>query len=274
MEQYLEIRFQHLTAEQKEILIARLSDIGFNGFDESDRQLVAFIALQDFDEQAFIEIIPAGISYSRQVIDEKNWNEEWEKSFSPVIIDDYCVIRASFHQPSLLAVHEIIITPKMSFGTGHHATTFLVIRMMRGIELENKTVLDFGTGTGVLAILAEKEGAREILAIDNDEWSINNAHENISDNHCGRITVRLTEKLEGKADFDVILANINKRVILEQLQAMEQRLNENGVILVSGILKGDVPEITAKAISLGLVITAETFKDSWMALLFKHKRNS
>src|SRR5205085_7037613 len=139
--------------------------------------------------------------------------EEWEKNFERVIIDDFVAIRAPFHKPIQKVTHEIVITPKMSFGTGHHATTFMMIQQMQDVDFKNKKVLDFGTGTGILAILAEKLGATKITAIDNDEWSISNANENIKTNNCRNIQLLLSDSPMLSQKFDVILANINKSVI-------------------------------------------------------------
>ena len=271
MERYFQVSFHQTLPEQKEILIALLTGVGFTGFEENGKALVACIPLSDFDESSFQEIVTGQFSYSSKIVEPKNWNEEWERSFSPVIVDDYCAIRASFHSPVSSVAHEIIITPKMSFGTGHHATTYLMIRLMKDLPFTNRTALDFGTGTGVLAILAEKLGASSITAIDNDNWSVENAKENIAANRCHRIQVLESSAPPSGAAYDIILANINKNVILAQMAAMEQHLKGGGVLIVSGLLMEDKNEIADKAATSNLTIVHSEYKDSWLALILKRK---
>ncbi|HRE49800.1 MAG TPA: 50S ribosomal protein L11 methyltransferase [Flavitalea sp.] len=271
MEQYVQISFQQTLPEQREILVALLANIGFTGFEENGKELVACIPLSDFNESVFKETVSDQLPYAVKIIEQKNWNEEWERSFPPVVVDDYCAIRASFHPPVSSVAHEIIITPKMSFGTGHHATTYLMIRLMKDIRFTNCAVLDFGTGTGVLAILAEKLGASSITAIDNDNWSIDNAKENIGANRCRRIQVMERSAPPPDETYDIILANINKNVILAEMAAMEQHLEENGVLLISGLLEEDKKEIADKASTVHLTIVHTGQKDNWIALVLKRK---
>src|SRR6187399_2793810 len=182
---YLQFEFRISNAVENEILIALLSNAGFESFVEEEKMLKAFIKETEFNESSLTgiqEIIPC--TYSSTVITPQNWNAKWESSFEPIIVKDFAAIRAGFHNSIKNVKHEIIITPKMSFGTGHHATTYMMIEQMEGLDLMNKAVVDFGTGTGVLAILAEKMGASTIDAIDNDDWSIENAAENIAANGC------------------------------------------------------------------------------------------
>ena len=200
-------------------------------------------------------------------IEEKNWNEEWEKSFRPVVIEGFCAVRADFHDPITDVQYELVITPKMSFGTGHHATTFMLLQAMRSVPFRGKRVLDFGTGTGVLAILAERLGAGQVLAIDHDDWSIANARENIAGNGCSHTIVEKRDELTGlPGPFDIILANINKHVILEQMSAMEQQLERGGVILLSGLLRNDLEDIENEAAKNNLSISDWVTKDGWIAL--------
>src|SRR5205809_1554224 len=185
---YLQFVFDIKDENVKDILIAQLSDIGFNGFEEHEKGLIAFIDSSNFVDDAFNNVTDQhNISFSREMIAEQNWNSIWEENFQPVIIRNLVAIRAHFHQPITTVQHEIIITPKMSFGTGHHATTYLMLQQMQDINFSRKTVLDFGTGTGILAIMAELSGAKNVVAIDNDEWSINNAKENFAANNCNDI---------------------------------------------------------------------------------------
>src|SRR5258705_1561264 len=169
---YLKITFIDLQPEQKEILIAQLADAGYEGFEETENKLEAFIKDKNFDALILNEIsFKYQTPYISEKIAETNWNQVWESNFEPVIVENYVAIRADFHKPIVNTKFEIVITPKMSFGTGHHATTYMMIQLMKEIDLTGKTVLDFGTGTGILAILAEKSGAKKIDAVDNDDWS-------------------------------------------------------------------------------------------------------
>ncbi len=249
------------------MLIARLAAIGFEGFEETQNVLKAFIPYESFDEIKLMEITDAcKCEFTKAVIHPQNWNEAWETSFDPVIISDFCAIRAEFHKHVPFTAHEIIITPKMSFGTGHHATTYLMIACMRGIGFYGKSVCDFGTGTGVLAILAEKIGAASIHAFDNDEWSIENGKENIGTNHCQRISLLKADHLSGRNYFDIILANINRNVILANLAAMKRQVVPGGTILISGFLVGDEEDMVNAALDVGLNVTRRSEKNSWLCL--------
>lgn len=267
MENYIQLHFENVQAIQQEILIAQLSDIGFEGFEEGPDFLNAYISQDGFDQAALNAILDMNPHrVSKEIIAPKNWNEEWEKSFNPVIIENFCAISAVFHPPVTGVQHEIIITPKMSFGTGHHATTFQVIQLMREINFEGKKVLDFGTGTGVLAILAEKLNALDVLAIDNDDWSIENATENIAANKCLKITLQKKESLISNILFDVILANLNKHIILQNLPTIAKHLSINGVLVLSGLLIDDQPEIASAALKEHLFIKRHTQQSGWIAL--------
>ena len=269
MSNYIEIKIENISEEQSEILIAQLNEIGFNGFEEGENFLIGFIDEQNFDEDALQLIISAHhLSYQKNFIQQKNWNEEWEKNFNPVIVDDFVAVRAEFHQPIKNIEHEIIITPKMSFGTGHHATTYMMIQQMGDIDFNNKTVFDFGTGTGILAILAEKLGAKNIIAIDNDEWSINNAKENSERNNCKRIQLFLVSELPSTEKFDIVLANINKNVILQHVKELTNLLAQSGQLLISGLLIEDETEILDVAVKIKLKPTARIRRGRWISIRF------
>ncbi|MBO9635082.1 MAG: 50S ribosomal protein L11 methyltransferase [Chitinophagaceae bacterium] len=268
---YWQYSFRPLDQQQREIFVAQLSDIGFEGFEEAGDTLHAFIPETDLQEALLNEILDAGIEVSRKLILPTNWNEAWEKNFEPVIVHDFAVIRAHFHEEIKGVEHDIIITPKMSFGTGHHATTFMMIEYMREIDLTGKSVLDFGTGTGVLAILAEKLGAERILAIDNDDWSIENAKENIQVNGCTRIGLSKADKLEMNETFDVILANINKNVLLHNMTAIRQHLKDGGVVIMSGLLSGDRKDIEAAVVKEMLKVDEQKDRQNWIALRISGK---
>ncbi len=261
------------TVDWQDLLIALMSDRGYEGFEQEDALLKAFIPEADFDQAVLEELLTAhGLSYTLERIEEKNWNAEWERNFQPVVVGAFCAIRAHFHEPISGVEHELVITPKMSFGTGHHATTYMMLQSMQGLDLRGKRVLDFGTGTGVLAILAERLGAKEVAAIDNDDWSIANAHENIVANGCSAVVILKEERvanLEGV--FDVILANINKHVIVDQLGDLAQQLAPGGVIILSGLLQNDSEDIENEAIKNNLSVSNWMTKGSWICLTTEKK---
>ena len=266
---YVHVTVEYVSVEQAEMLIAQLNELGFDGFEESENSLSAFIDETAFNEDDVNEIFTAQqLTFSKQVLEQKNWNEEWEKNFEPVTVDDFVTVRAGFHAPAKNVEHEIIITPKMSFGTGHHATTYMMMQQMRKLDFRNKSVFDFGTGTGILAILAEKLGAANVTAVDNDEWSISNAAENIAGNNCMNIQLQLCGSPVLLQQFDVILANINKNVILQFISVLEQGLAKNGHLLVSGLLAEDENDILLAASGLGLKHVVTISRDKWICIHF------
>jgi ribosomal protein L11 methyltransferase len=270
--EYIKITFTDLQPEQKEILIAQLADAGYEGFEEKDTSLDAFINSKSFDKVIINEIsFKYQTPYTKEKIAETNWNKLWESNFEPVIVDDFVAIRADFHEPISNTAFEIVITPKMSFGTGHHATTYMMIELMKEIDFNERFVLDFGTGTGILAILAEKKGAKNIIAIDNDDWSIANAEENFKKNNCNKIRLRQASHSVAEKKFDIILANINKSVIIENLHLLQTQLDKNGRILLSGLLVDDKDEILRNATALNLALGKELIRNNWMALEFCNK---
>lgn len=268
MENTIQYTF-YVKGEEQEILLARLSSVGYEGFEQFPDKLIACIPEKDHLYENLQFVVDSQVPFERILIEPKNWNEEWEKSFDPVLVDNFCAIRASFHDEIPGVEHDILITPKMSFGTGHHATTFQVIRFMKDIDFAGKRVLDFGTGTGVLAILAEKLGAAEIDAFDNDLWSIENSRENIVSNNCVKIQLTQAEEVNGTEKYDVILANINKHVILAHMQSVKEHCVEDGIVLFSGLLSGDREEIVKSAGKCGLNLELFTEKDNWLALKMK-----
>ncbi len=252
--------------KRQEILISQLIDLGATGFEQTDTTLLAYFNDDNYPASQLNSLL-INDTNTVETIAEKNWNAEWEKNFQPVVVGDFCGIRAEFHTPIENVTHEIIITPKMSFGTGHHATTFMMIEQMKNMDFAGKTVFDFGTGTGILAILAEKLGAENIQAIDVDEWSVKNAFENVVRNCCNRIELQQTTNLPS-ATFDIVLANINKNVILEYLPSLNGILNSGGKILFSGLLQNDENEVTMACQSLALQFINQKQKDNWISLLF------
>ena len=264
---YIKITFTDLQPEQREILIAQLADAGYEGFEEKDTGLDAFINSKSFDKLILNEIsFKYQTPYTKEKIAETNWNKVWESNFEPVIVNDYVAIRADFHKPITNTQFEIVITPKMSFGTGHHATTHMMIELMKEIDLNGRSVLDFGTGTGILAILAERSGAKNIVAIDNDDWSITNAEENFKKNNCNKIILRKASDATSEIKFDIILANINKNIILENLVLLKEQLNKGGQILLSGLLESDKEEILNVSSELHLKLKKKLIRNNWIAL--------
>ncbi len=270
-QEFVQLIIQYNKPGDNELLIALLSEEGYLGFEEQDGyEMSAFIDSKDFDENILLEISSKiDFKWTKSILPKTNWNKDWESNFQPVLVDDYCGIRADFHEPLKNVKHEIIITPKMSFGTGHHATTYMMIKSLQDINVKNKKVFDFGTGTGVLAILADKEGASEILAIDNDEWSVLNASENILRNDANRIKVELNENPDCQQYFDIILANINKHIIIESLPALTKQLNPSGFIICSGFMQHDINDINAMAAKCNLIVKQKKERENWVCMIFQ-----
>ncbi len=267
MDRYVRISFENLEAEQKDILLARLSEIGYEGFEEEPGKLMAYLAEPDFQESALNEL-SGSLPWKKELLESQNWNQLWEENFHPVRVGDFCCVRAGFHPPVNGCRFDIIITPKMSFGTGHHATTYMMIRWMESLEFDQARVLDFGTGTGVLAVLAEKLGASGVEAIDNDDWSIENARENILLNDCSKIVVQKADHLSFPGNFNIILANINRNVLLAHMNSLQQHLAPGGVVIMSGLLEGDAELIIEKAGVSGLAFKGKDSQDGWVSLQF------
>lgn len=271
--EHLQILFENIDEVKKEMLVALLSNAGFTGFEEEAKILKAFIPFASFDKIIFDNIILiTNTKYSESFIKETNWNEKWESNFEPVMVyhpntnDPFVFIRANFHRPDALFLYDISITPKMSFGTGHHATTHLMVAHMSEIDFKNKSVIDFGTGTGVLAILAEKLGATKILGIDNDDWSINNANENIKVNACKNVILVKAETVITESPAQIILANINLNIIKENISAIVNAAERNADFLFSGIMIHDQKQIISILEKAGLSIKISERKDGWLLL--------
>lgn len=254
------------TEEQQEILISQLSELQASGFEQMEESLVAYFPANDFNSYDVSSLLE-GFEYNTQTVKEQNWNAVWEGNFQPVVVDDFCAVRADFHEPVNGVEHEILITPKMSFGTGHHATTHMMIQQMRNMDLKGKKVFDFGTGTGILAILAEKLGAAAVSAIDVDDWSIENAKENIERNNCVSIEVTLGSVIP-QQQFDVILANINRNVILQYISQLDESLVNEGALLLSGLLVSDEEDIVKACTEAGFSFIRKGERNNWISLLF------
>lgn len=270
MKDYVEISFSPGTATN-EMLLAALAGAGFEGFEEREDCLHAFILEEEFDETLARRIADSfQEDFTLRIIQPINWNEAWEAGFEPVLVGEFAAIRAHFHPEVPGVRHEIIITPKMSFGTGHHATTYLMIDAISGIDFNGKAALDFGTGTGILAILAEKCGASRVVAIDNDEWSISNARENIATNGCNRIELLMGDTARVHGTFDIILANINRNVILDNLDVLVSQLASGGTLLLSGLLVEDEHAIDQACRALYLKLVERSERSNWLCLRYYH----
>lgn len=268
---FYQFDFELPNQDETDMLIALLSEQGFDGFVEEEDMLTAFVPELKFDQESFEQVLAKFriLSYTKSDVENINWNKKWELEFEPVVIDKFVAIRAHFHKAVKNVEHEIIITPKMSFGTGHHATTYLVMRQMRSINFIGKTVFDFGTGTGILAILAEKMGAEIVMAIDNDEWSITNTKENIEQNNCNKISVALQEKITTAKKFDVILANINLNVITAALPSLAGIAKPGAEAIFSGILTSDEAPLKKALEKAGFQPLVTTSNKDWIAIYAK-----
>jgi ribosomal protein L11 methyltransferase len=212
-----------------------------------------------------------GPDYKVDKIANKNWNQEWESNFQPVTVGRFCRIRADFHAPGRETRFEIVITPKMSFGTGHHATTHLMIQAMEELDFDNKAVLDFGTGTGILAILAEKLGAKNITACDNDPWSLQNAAENKQKHDCRSILLTGEEIDSIPMVYDIILANINRNVLVSQMPVLATHLKPGGLLLMSGFLQDDLDPILNAASNHKMMIYNTMEQNKWILAVVKNE---
>ena len=274
MNNYLEFNFKIEPLQPwNEILMAELIEIGFDSFTEEHDGILAYIQKETFKEEELKEVHllqnpEIKISYTFQEMPNINWNEEWEKNFSPINVEDKVSIRAEFHGNQNLP-HEIIIQPKMSFGTGHHATTYLMIQQMLDIDFENKTVLDIGCGTSVLAIFAKQQGAGKTVAIDIDEWSVENSIENAARNSVELEISQGTAENLGSENFDIILANINRNILISDIPTYVSVLNSGGQLLLSGLCFFDVDDILEVCTAQNLTLQKKLQREEWVSLLLE-----
>lgn len=257
----------------REILIAELGSLGFESFTETDNGISAFIGSSDWHKNILDEVYILNngefeISYKKEEIEPVNWNDEWEHNFEPIEIDKIVSIRAPFHNAGKLKFN-ILIEPKMSFGTGHHETTHLMVQHLLQLDLDNKKVLDMGCGTAVLAILAELRGAKELDAIDIDPWCFENSQENIERNNCKHISVYQGDaSLLNDKKYDVIIANINRNILLQDMVTYSSCLDKNAILLLSGFYKKDIPVIDAEALKQGLKKDLILERHDWVAVRY------
>ncbi len=275
---YLEFNFEIEPLQPaSEILIAELGLAGFESFVENESGITAYIPEEEFEEDSLagIQILQSDeftITYTSRRIEQVNWNEEWEKNFHPILVEDSCCVRAPFH-PQADVEYDIVIEPKMSFGTGHHATTHMMIQFLLNNDFEGKRVLDMGCGTGVLAIVAEKRGAKEVDAIDIDNWCYLNSIENVERNNCSRISVfEGGAELLGEKMYDVIIANINRNILLEDLKTYSRCLEPGGELYLSGFYEADIPVIREECERHSLEFVSNLEREEWVALQFKMKK--
>ncbi|MDU1892718.1 MAG: 50S ribosomal protein L11 methyltransferase [Dysgonomonas sp.] len=257
------------------VLSATIAEIGFESFVEDETGTTAYIQSDLFDKEKIDSVlndfpIEAEIIYTFKSIEDQNWNEEWEKNyFQPLIIDNKCIIQSTFHNVPATYDYNIYIDPKMAFGTGHHQTTELMIREILKADFKGKSVLDMGTGTAILAILASMRGADPITAIDIDQWAYDNAIENLRLNNINNVVVEIGgAELLGNKTFDIILANINRNILLNDIHVYASVLNSGGILYMSGFYSEDIPAITEECSKHGLNFEHNTEKDNWVAVKF------
>lgn len=258
-----------------DILSALTAEIGFESFVECEGGMQAYVQQSLFDEEALKSIIAdfpipdTKITYTITEPEDKDWNEEWEKNFfQPIVIDNRCVIHSTFHKDYPKAEYDIVINPQMAFGTGHHETTSSILGELLDAYLKGKSVLDMGCGTSILAILASMRGADPVTAIDIDDWCVNNSRDNIALNNINNITVELGDAslLEGRKPFDVIIANINRNILLNDMAAYTACMHKGSEIYMSGFYVQDIDAIRSKGESLGLRFVHYREKNNWAAV--------
>jgi len=273
--EYLEFKIT-CTEEYKDILIAELAEVGFDSFLETEEGIEAYITEDLFDRADFDAVIDkykveAGLSVTEGRMAKVNWNEEWEKHYDPIEVGEDVYVRASFHAPKQGVAHEIVINPKMSFGTGHHATTYLMLTHQLNIDHSGKRVIDIGSGTGILAIMAHKLGAKEVEALDIDEWCVENGEENFALNGLPDIKMGLgtIREVAPEGTFDITLANINKNVLLDEMEVYADLVKPGGHLLLSGFYEHDIPDILEKAGAYGLELKDQKTRSDWAALVLE-----
>lgn len=259
-----------------EILMAEIADAGFDTFMETEKGFEAYAELENYNKEQ-LQFIKE--KYTQQTplvfyqdrIQKQNWNEEWEKSYHPIIVEDQCLIRAFFHTIEKKYPYEIIITPKMSFGTGHHQTTYLMVKNQLQIDHTEKRVMDAGCGTAILSVMAAKRGAKAVEAFDIDEWSVINGKENIEVNQCTNIQLRQGKisDMNFSGTFDIVLANINKNVLLEEIKVYRQFMKPGSQLLLSGFYSNDIPDLLQEASLHQLIEINRDERETWAALLLE-----
>ncbi|PWS29391.1 50S ribosomal protein L11 methyltransferase [Pedobacter yonginense] len=269
-------KFKSIEAYQQDLLIADLADLGFDTFEDSENGFTAFVIKENFDDKALVDLLDAHseeftTEYSLMDVADENWNAEWEKNFSPLIIDDVCYVRATFHEPQPSYPYEIVIDPKMAFGTGHHQTTTMMMQYILAADLKDKNILDMGCGTGILAILAAKFGANKLLAIDYDDICYQSTIENAALNGVENLTALCGSKeVIPDEEFDVIFANINRNILLDQIGRYAEVLKSEGKIFFSGFyLAPDLAMITEECAKHEIRYIDHKQNGDWIAAQFE-----
>jgi ribosomal protein L11 methyltransferase len=273
---YIEVEFKLKPFKPwDEVFVAYLSELSFESFQEENHVLRAYVSENDFDQSKFHALLDKlelqndfEFSYQVNNIPQQNWNAVWESQFEPVVIDNKLQIIAPFHSKNDFLGQTIIIEPKMSFGTGHHQTTYMMCKMMFELNLQDKVVLDMGSGTGILAILAEKLGAKNIKAYDIESWSVENCSENAKKNDCSKIESLLGDIDQVDEEFDIILANINKNVLKNHMPYYSKLLKSNGKLLLSGFFVSDEPELKSCSEENGFIFQISNSYEGWSMLQF------
>jgi ribosomal protein L11 methyltransferase len=272
MKDYVEVRISAGGDEEScGIIVALLNGLGYEGFVEDGQALLAYVPIDEFDEGRLRETLSvSGFSpESISRIPAKNWNRQWESDYKPVTLDGRIMVRAPFHRPVPGMLYDLVIEPRMSFGTAHHETTSMMLRMIAGLDMQGKDVLDMGCGTAVLAILASKMGAATVLAIDNDDWAFRNASDNVSLNAAENVKVLKGDAVSLKKRlFDLIFANINRNVLLADMPLYTAALRRGGMLLLSGFYAADLPMISKRALEWGLERSECLNDNGWMAAAF------
>jgi len=260
------------TSDFTEILMAELSELDYEAFEELEEGLLAYVPSELYNEEAIDELqeryAEFPFTYEVEVVEQQNWNALWESNYEPVVVADSCLIKSSFHQIDKQYPYEILINPKMSFGTGHHETTTLMIEHILELDVVGKEVLDAGCGTGILAILAYKRGAGKVQGFDIEEWAVTNAQENIALNDCPSIEIwqGTIESTLPTAQYDLLIINIQRNVLLAEMSLYAQHLRKGGTILLSGFYEQDVEDLCACAAEFGLTYLGKKTKNNWVAM--------
>ncbi len=266
----LVIYINERNSQLREIITALLSESGYNSFKEESHVIYAYISEKSFNKKYLTKILNKyKTAYSINIIKEKKWEKEWEKTFQPVVIDNELIIRSPYHCSKKDVKYDLIIEPKMSFGTGHHETTLLMCKLILESNMLNTAVLDIGCGTGILGILAEKTGAGQIICIDIDKWAYENSIENIKINNCKNIKVFQGDfSVIPKIQFDYILSNINFNVLMEDIPEYSKILKHSGTLIISGFFTKKSEKIKNQCIKNGLVFVRDITKNDWSACVF------
>jgi len=268
---YIKLIFEKLSEDQMDMLTALFSDENIHGMEQMETDMLVYFSESDFNENYINELIaPFSFTYRKEITEHENWNATWESNFEPITIGNLVGLRAHFHPKFENMLYDIEITPKMSFGTGHHETTQMMMEYLIETDCENKSVFDFGCGTGVLAIFAKLKGASKVIGIDNDAWSVENAIENCQKNNCNDIQISINDIATMQGPFDIIEANINLNILLFYMNTLKELLIPTGDLFLSGILIEDIPTIEKALTPLNLVIVSSKQMKTWASLHIKN----